>query len=115
MVKNSSEMWETRRRRGFDPCVDTLEEGMAPIPVFLRRKSCGQKILAGYNPWGCQESDTTEVTKCIYFLCGLPPGGVVVKNLPANAGDTGLNPGLGQSPGIGKKNECVQLNYFLNR
>ena len=34
------------------------------------------------------------------------PGGTVVKNLPANAGDTkrrdmGLIPGLGRSPGIG--------------
>ena len=25
------------------------------------------------------------------------PGGVVVKNLPANAGDTGSSPGLGRS------------------
>ena len=27
--------------------------------------------------------------------------GSVVKNLPANAGDAGLNPGLGNSPGEG--------------
>ena len=26
------------------------------------------------------------------------PGGSVVKNLPTNAGDMGLNPGLGRSP-----------------
>ena len=25
------------------------------------------------------------------------PGGIVVKNLPANAGDTGSSPGLGRS------------------
>ena len=29
------------------------------------------------------------------------PGGLVVKNLPASAGDTGLIPGLGRSPGEG--------------
>ena len=29
------------------------------------------------------------------------PGGLVVKNLPANAGDAGLIPGLGRSPGEG--------------
>ena len=29
------------------------------------------------------------------------PGGLVVKNLPANAGDSGLIPGLGRSPGEG--------------
>ena len=27
------------------------------------------------------------------------PGGLVVKNLPASAGDTGLIPGLGRTPG----------------
>ena len=29
------------------------------------------------------------------------PGGSVVRNLPANAGDVGLIPGLGRSPGEG--------------
>ena len=29
------------------------------------------------------------------------PGGLVVKNLPANAGDPGSTPGLGRSPGEG--------------
>ena len=29
-------------------------------PVFLPEKFRGQKSLAGYNPWGCKESDTTE-------------------------------------------------------
>ena len=29
------------------------------------------------------------------------PGGVEVKNLPTNAGDAGLIPGLGRSPGEG--------------
>ena len=93
----------------------TLEEGMAPIPVFLPRKSRGQGSPTGYDPWGCKESDTTDVAKSIYFLCGLPPGGAVVKNLLPNAGDTGLNPGLGRSPGVGNKSECVQLNCFMNR
>ena len=35
------------------------------------------------------------------------PGGSVVKNLPANAGDTGnvgLIPGSGRSPGVGNGN-----------
>ena len=30
-------------------------------------------------------------------ICGGFPGGVVVENLPANAGDTGSSPGLGRS------------------
>ena len=42
------------------------------------------------------------------------PGGSVVKNLPANAGDTGdagLTPGLGRSPGEG--NEWKLTPVFL--
>ena len=31
-------------------------------PVFLPKESHGQRILAGYNPQGHRESDTTEVT-----------------------------------------------------
>jgi len=31
-----------------------------PILVFLPGKSHGQKILVGYTPWGCKDSDMTE-------------------------------------------------------
>ena len=41
---------------------DPLEEGMESTPVFLPRESHGQRSLVGYNPWGCKESDMTEVT-----------------------------------------------------
>ena len=48
------------------------------------------------------------------------PGGTVVKNLPANAGDardTGLFPGLGRSPGVGNalgsKALCCPESWFL--
>ena len=48
---------------------------------------------------------------CIFLmtLCGILllvcfPGGSVVKNLLANAGDTGLNPGLGRFPRGGNGN-----------
>ena len=32
-----------------------------PTPVFLAGKSHGQKCRADYSPWGCKESDTTEL------------------------------------------------------
>ena len=41
---------------------DPLEEGMEPTPVLLPGESHGQRILAGYSPWGYTESDTTEAT-----------------------------------------------------
>jgi len=33
-----------------------------PNPVFLPGKSHGQRILAGYNPWGCDGVRHTLVT-----------------------------------------------------
>ena len=39
---------------------DLLEEEMATTPVFLLEKSHGQRILAGYNPWGHQVSETAK-------------------------------------------------------
>ena len=33
---------------------------MATTPVFLPGKFHGQRSLAGYSPWGGQESDVTE-------------------------------------------------------
>ena len=40
-------------------------------------------------------------------------GGSLVKNLPANAGDVGSNPGLGRSPGERNGNE-LQYSYLGN-
>ena len=39
----------------------------------------------------------------VFYKTGFP-GGSVVKNLPVNAGDRGLIPGLGRSFGIGNGN-----------
>ena len=54
---------------------------------------------------------TTLLTNLTYSLPGCLPGGSVVENLPANAGDTGdivSVPGLERSPGEGNGN---QLQY----
>ena len=37
-----------------------LEGARQPTPVLLPGESHGQRSLAGYRPWGCRESDTTE-------------------------------------------------------
>jgi len=39
-----------------------LKKGRLPIPVFLPGEFRGPKSLMSYSPWGCKESDTTEVT-----------------------------------------------------
>ena len=46
---------------------DLLEKGMASQVWQEPMYSCqenphGQRSLAGYSPWGCKESDMTEVT-----------------------------------------------------
>ena len=45
------------------------------------------------------------------------PGGSVVKNMPANAGDAGLIPGLGRSPGGGNGNplQCSCWDNHMDR
>ena len=47
---------------------------------------------------------TTALTGRIHIYMWDFPGGSVVKNLPANAGNTGTIPGLGRSPGRGNGN-----------
>ena len=39
-----------------DPCRRQWQ----PTPAFLPGESHGQRSLAGYSPWVCKESDTTE-------------------------------------------------------
>ena len=42
---------------------DPLEKGMATHSSILAGESHGQRNLVGYSPYGCKESDTTEVTE----------------------------------------------------
>ena len=50
------------KRQGFNSWVEKIpwRRAWQPTPVFLPGESHGQRSLAGYSPWGCQESDTTE-------------------------------------------------------
>ena len=59
--KNLSAMQETHvRSLGWG---HPLEEEMTTHPVFLPGESHGQRSLAGYGPWACKESETTEATE----------------------------------------------------
>ena len=56
-----------------------LEEEMATTPVFLPRKSHGQRSLMGYSPWHCKKLDTTKwlthrlamlsTFSCVFWPC----------------------------------------------
>ena len=82
---------------------------------MLPGESRGQKSLAGYSSGGGEESDTTEVSKQ-HQQEGFPPGSAV-KNLPANAGDAGLIPVSGRTPGEGNGNPvyCSSLRNPMDR
>ena len=82
------------RRPGFDPWVGKIpwSREWQPTSVFLPGESHGQRSLAGYSPWDRKESDTTEP---LHFTSQVA---LVIKNLPASAGDVGSIPGLGRLP-----------------
>ena len=61
-VKNLPAMQENQvQSLGWE---DSLEKEMAAYIVFLLGESHipVPRSLVGYSPWGCKESDTTEVT-----------------------------------------------------
>ena len=64
IVGKESTVAQCRRHKKcqFSPRVGKISWRRArqPTPVFLPRESHGQRSLAGYIPWGCKESDTTE-------------------------------------------------------
>ena len=57
MVKNLPAM-----QTWFDPWVRKISwiREQLLTPLFLPGEFHGQRSLAGYNPWGLKESDTTE-------------------------------------------------------
>ena len=62
-MKETWEMW-------FDPWVGKIlwRRNLQPIPVFLPEKFHGQRILAGYSPWGRRvEHDWACTHILIYF------------------------------------------------
>ena len=57
-VKNLPAMEETQVRSLGQEYP--LEKGMATHSSTLPGEFHGQRILVGYSPWGCKESDMTE-------------------------------------------------------
>ena len=57
----------------FDPWDGNIpwRREWLPTPVFLPRKSPGQRSLVGYSPWGHKELDTTEQLTNSLFIIAL--------------------------------------------
>jgi len=61
---------------GLDPWIRKIpwRRKWQPAPVFLPRKSHGQRSLTGNSPWGHKESDMTEQLSTLYYRqCKWPP------------------------------------------
>ena len=86
------------KRHEFDSWVGKIpwRRKWQPTPVFLPGESHGQKSLAGYNAWGCKESDTIEATEHTFiYLIGLA---AACRILVAACGIQLPNPGLNLGP-----------------
>jgi len=61
------------RTHGFNLWVRMIpwRRAWQPSPIFLLEESHGQRSLEGYIPWGCKESDMSEVTEQSYNMPGL--------------------------------------------
>ena len=59
MVKNRLQCG----RPGFDPWVRKIpwRRAWQPTPVLVPENPYGQRSLASYSPWGCKESDMSEI------------------------------------------------------
>ena len=124
MVKRLPTMQKTRvQSLGRE---DLLEKEMATHSSILAWKIPWMEEPVGYSPWGRKELDTTEWLHfhssgghahllIVWFLPS--PGGSVVTNPPANAGDAGLIPASGRSPGEGNGNplRCSGLENSMDR
>ena len=72
VIKNPPTNAGRRKRCRFNPWVGNIpcRRTWQPTPVFLPRKSHGQRSLVGYSPLGCKESDTTEwLSAHMHLLC----------------------------------------------
>ena len=60
-----------RRRPEFDPWARKIlqRREWLPTPLFLPEESHEQRSLAGYSPWGCKDSNTTEQLTLSLFMC----------------------------------------------
>ena len=85
-----------------------------PTPVLLPGKFHGQRSLVGYGPWGhtvghdwATEHTRIHIYNCVLYIriCewGLPRW-LSGKESACQAGDAGLIPGSGRSPGRGNGN-----------
>ena len=68
------------KENGFNLWVRKIpwSRNLQPTPVFFPGKFHGQRSLAGYSPWGHEESNTTEQLNALMFLIILLSGSIKI-------------------------------------
>ena len=89
---------------------------LAKEELYCHLSGCGCSLPTHRNdPFG--KFQTLKLPCLPFFVGVLFPAGSVVKNLSANAGDSGSIPGSGRSPGQGNSNplQCSCLEHTTER
>ena len=94
------------------------------IHIILNRGELNKYLVSYKGTERLSDSDKKKKKKQLFkvkkldscnTIIGGFPGGSVVKNLPTNAGDMGLIPGLGRAPGEGNDNplqySCLEIPW----
>ena len=97
------------KRPGFKPWVRKMpwRREWLPTPVLLPGKFHGQRSLEGYSPQGWKESDMTgQLILSLWLSKEMPRwhSGAEFACSAGDAGNAGLIPGSGRSPGEGNDN-----------
>ena len=103
----------------FSPGITLLKTCKAPLFHWIILRQAQAWILKSFSmsPWTMKGRDISSVIWQVYKQIPLP-GGLVVKNPPANAGDSrdmGLIPGTGKSPGVGNLLQYSCLGNPMDR
>ena len=89
----------------------TMRYHFTPVRMLLSKRQEISNVVKGVDKREPLYTGGENINLYGYFWASQVA--LVVKNLPASAGDTGLIPGLGRSPGVGNGNR-LQYSYLEN-
>ena len=90
--------------RWLDGITDSMDMSLSELRELVMDREAWCAVIHGVAKSRTRLSDWTELNSYMYLSSMRFPGGSMVKNLPANAGDMGSIPESGRSPGGGNGN-----------